>query len=116
MNSALAANGQVRVLVHEIAHSLGFGYRDYGRQQAEVQVDTVTHIVCGSVGLDVSGSSVPCVAGWGEDGELGSVRVYAETVDVLAHRIENSLHGVASDPREVRPSDGASGSEPPIAA
>jgi hypothetical protein len=36
---------------------------DYGRQRAEVLVDTVTHIVCGSVGLDVSGSSVPYVAG-----------------------------------------------------
>ena len=33
---------------------------------AEVLVDTVTFIVCGSVGLDVSGSSVPYVAGWGE--------------------------------------------------
>jgi len=50
LNSKLAANGQVRVLVHEIAHALGIGYRDYGRQRAEVLVDTVTYIVCGSVG------------------------------------------------------------------
>ena len=109
INQALSANAQVRVLVHESAHAVGVGYNEYGRRRAEVLVDTVTFVVCGSVGLDVSGSSVPYVAGWGEDGELGSVRVYAETVDVLAHRIENSLHGVASDPREVRPSDGASG-------
>jgi hypothetical protein len=69
VNGELAANAQVRVLVHEIAHALGVGYRDYGRRRAEVLVDTVTYIVCGSVGLDTSGSSVPYVAGWGEDGE-----------------------------------------------
>jgi len=46
-NSVLPANGQVRMVVHEVAHALGSGYRDYGRQQAEVPVDTVTYIVCG---------------------------------------------------------------------
>jgi hypothetical protein len=63
INDALPANAQVRVLVHEIAHALGMGYRDYGCRQAEVLVDTVTFIVCGSVGLDVSGSSVPYLEG-----------------------------------------------------
>ncbi len=28
------ANGQVRTLVHEIAHALGIGYAQYGREQA----------------------------------------------------------------------------------
>jgi antirestriction protein ArdC len=91
VNSAIAANARVRVLVHEIAHALGVGYRDYGRRRAEVLVDTVTYIVCGSVGLDVSGSSVPYVAGWGEDGELDAIRAYAETIDKIARRIEESL-------------------------
>jgi hypothetical protein len=54
VNERLPANAQVRVLVHEIAHALGIGYRDYGRRRAEVLVDTVTYIVCGSVGLDTS--------------------------------------------------------------
>jgi len=97
VNSALPANGQVRVLVHEIAHALGIGYRDHGREQAEVLVDTVTFIVCGSVGLDVSGSSVPYVAGWGEDGELDAVRTYAETIDTVARRIEESLHATLAE-------------------
>ncbi len=90
-NSLLPANGQVRVLVHEIAHALGIGYRDYGRRQAEVLVDTVTHIVCNSVGLDTSGSSIPYIAGWGEDGQLDAIRVYAETIDIVARRIEDAL-------------------------
>jgi hypothetical protein len=92
VNEAVSANAQVRVLVHEIAHALGVGYSEYGRRRAEVLVDTVTFVVCGSVGLDTSGSSVPYVAGWGETGELDAIRGYAETIDKIARHIEGSLH------------------------
>src|SRR5271156_4648754 len=90
INDELPANAQGRVLVHEIAHALGVGYSDYGRRRAEVLVDTVTFIVCGAVGLDTSGSSVPYVVGWGESGELDAIRGYAETIDRLARRIEDA--------------------------
>jgi hypothetical protein len=92
VNELLPANAQVRVLVHEIAHALGIGYRDYGRRRAEVLVDTVTYIVCGSAGLDTTGSSVPYIAGWGEKGELDAIRSYAQTIDTIARRIEDSLN------------------------
>ena len=82
---------QVRVLVHEIAHALGVGYKDFGRQRAEVLVDTVTYIVCSSVGLDTAESTVPYIAGWGESGELDAIRTYAETIDKIARRIEDAL-------------------------
>ncbi len=101
VNNEPPANARVRVLVHEIAHALGVGYRDYGRRRAEVLVDTVTYIVCGSVGLDTSGSSVPYVAGWGESGELEAIRSYAETIDGIARRIEESLAACASDAPEL---------------
>jgi hypothetical protein len=91
INASLPANAQVRILVHEIAHALGVGYSEFGRRQAEVLVDTVTFVVCGSVGLDVAGSSVPYVAGWGEGGDLDAIRTYAETIDKLARRIEDAL-------------------------
>ena len=91
ISQALSANARVRVLVHEIAHALGVGYSEYGRQRAEVLVDTVTFVVCGSVGLDTSRSSVPYVAGWGEAGELEAIRGFAETIDTLARRIEDAL-------------------------
>ncbi len=99
INDELPANAQVRVLVHEIAHALGVGYSDYGRRRAEVLVDTVTFIVCGAVGLDTAGSTVPYVAGWGESGELDAIRGYAETIDQIARRIEESLRDESEDPQ-----------------
>jgi len=65
-----------------------------------VLVDTVTFIVCGAVGLDTSGSSVPYVAGWGESGELDTIRGYAETIDEIARRIEDSLRHESQDPQQ----------------
>ena len=58
----------------------------------------MTFIVCGAVGLDISGSSVPYVAGWGESGELDAIRDYAETIDEIARRIESSLR--SEDPKQ----------------
>jgi hypothetical protein len=101
-NSALPANAQVRVLVHELAHALGLGYREHGRRRAEVLVDTVTYIVCRSLGLDTSGSSIPYIAGWGEDGALDAIRGYAETIDEIARRIEAGLRSESqSAPEDV---------------
>lgn len=95
INAAVSVNAQVRIAIHEIAHALGVSYQEHGRRRAEVLVDTVTFIVCGSVGLDTSGSSVPYIAGWGERGELDAIRGFAETIDALARRIEDAL--VAAD-------------------
>jgi hypothetical protein len=98
---AAPANRQVRTLVHELAHALGVGYDQYGREQAEVLVDCVTYIVCSSVGLDVGGESIPYIAGWGEDGALDAIREYAQTIDEIARRIENVLSD-SSDARNAR--------------
>lgn len=91
INEDLAPNAQLRVGVHELAHAQGVSYKDFGRRKAEVLVDTVTYIVCGSVGLDVSGDSIPYIAGWGEQGALNAIREYAETIDKIAKRIEEAL-------------------------
>lgn len=85
------ANGQVRTLVHELAHAHGVDYEQYTREQAEVLVDCVTYVVCSGVGLDVGGESIPYVAGWGEDGALDAINQYARTIDEIARRIETVL-------------------------
>ena len=91
VGSHLAANAQVRVLVHELAHALGIGYEEFGRERAEVLVDCATYLVLQTVGLDVSGESVPYVASWGEDGALEAVQAFAERIDEVARRIEDAL-------------------------
>jgi hypothetical protein len=92
------ANRQVRTLTHEIAHGHGLGYAELGRERCEVLVDCVTYCVLGAVSLDVSGESIPYVAGWGEDGALDAIREYALTIDTIARRIEDAL-----DVRSERP-------------
>lgn len=91
VDESVAANAQVRTLIHEIAHALGIDYERYSREQAEVIVDTVTFIVCAGVGLAVDGETLPYVAGWGESGALEAVTEYARTIDTLARRIEDAI-------------------------
>ena len=101
VNSQRPANARVRILVHEIAHAHPAGkldYQHFTRQQAEVLVDTVTYVVCGQVGLDVDGESVPYVASWGEHGALQAVHTFAETVDAVASAIEDAVARVDARP------------------
>ncbi|MDP8909605.1 MAG: hypothetical protein M3N47_10935 [Chloroflexota bacterium] len=35
-------------MIHETIHGLGVGYAEFGRERAEVIVDTATHLVCSS--------------------------------------------------------------------
>ena len=82
-----SANAVVRVLVHELAHALGVGYAEYGREVAEVIVETSTVIVCGSIGLDTSGESIPYIAGRGEQ-DLDAIKRHAAKVDEIARALE----------------------------
>jgi hypothetical protein len=83
-----SANARLRILIHETIHALGVGYAEYGRERAEVIVDTAAYVVAAGVGLDVGGESVPYVAGWGETGALEAVTAFASTIDELARRVE----------------------------
>jgi hypothetical protein len=94
------ANREVRTLVHELAHALGLGYAQYGRDRAEVLVDCVTYCVLGAVGLDVGGESIPYVAGWGEDGALDAIGEYAQTIDAIARQLEDAIGAGAPAPDE----------------
>lgn len=95
VSTRASVNGQVRTLVHELAHALGVHYEEYGRAAAEVIVETAAVIACGAIGLDTSGESIPYIAGWGEASDLKAIREYASKVDECAARIERAL-GVRS--------------------
>ncbi len=91
VDSVAPVNARLRTLIHETIHALGVGYAEYGRERAEVIVDTATWLAAASVGLDVSGESVAYVAGWGEDGALEAVTEFAKTIDGLARQVEDVL-------------------------
>jgi antirestriction factor ArdC-like protein/uncharacterized protein DUF6782 len=97
IDAEVPPNAQLRTLVHETAHALGVDYDRYSREQSEVLADTITFVVCSSVGLAVDGESIPYVAGWGQDGALDAVTEFATTIDALARQIENAL-GVSESP------------------
>ncbi|MBV9192900.1 MAG: hypothetical protein JO168_02065 [Solirubrobacterales bacterium] len=91
VDADVASNAQVRTLVHEITHALGVDCAKYSRAQAEVIVDTTTLIVLSGIGLDVSGETIPYVAGWGESGALEAVSEFAHLIDGLARRIADAI-------------------------
>jgi antirestriction protein ArdC len=93
-----APNARVRVLVHELAHALGVGYSEYGREDAEVLVETAAVIVCASLGLDTSGESIPYIASWGEANDVEAIGKYAATVDEIASELESAC-GLKDGPR-----------------
>ena len=99
VDADVPANSQVRTLVHEIPHALGVDYANYSRAQAEVIVDTTTLVVLSGVGLDVSGETIPYVAGWGERGALEAVTEFAQLIDGLARRVAHAIEDAGGDHR-----------------
>jgi len=95
-------NAQLRILIHESVHALGVDYKSYSRAQAEVIVDTTTLVILGAVGFDISGETVPYVAGWGENGALEAVTEFAQLIDTLATRVETAIttHQGSSEDRD----------------
>jgi len=87
-----SANGRVRTLIHELSHAVGVPtYKEHGRGDAEVIVETAAVIVCGAIGLDTSGESIPYIARWGEANDVEAIRRYAETVDTIARALESAV-------------------------
>lgn len=100
ISDALPPNAQVRTLVHELAHAHGITYKTYNRPQAEVLVDTVTHIVLSTTGLDTSGETIPYITGWGEEGALDAISKYAQTIDEVASTLETVIAANAAPPMQ----------------
>lgn len=86
-----SGNWQVHVLIHEIAHAYGIGKEGYGTHDAEVIVETVTHIVCAGIGLEATPCSAPYIAGWGEESRAAAITKFAGLVDETARKIEKAL-------------------------
>jgi hypothetical protein len=91
------ANATVRFLIHELSHALvdRLDSESCPYPREEVIVETATYIVCSAAGLDVSGSSIPYVASWGESGALEAVQQNAEAIDAIARKLEAVVDAAA---------------------
>jgi N-terminal domain of anti-restriction factor ArdC len=99
IDSGLPANGKVATLVHELAHAHGIDYKTFGRAEAELIVESVACIVCGSVGLDTTSESVPYLAGWTDEQGAERITLLAKTIDDIARPIEGRLEVAMLDER-----------------
>lgn len=91
VESRLPGNARVATLVHEMAHAHGVDYKAYSRPEAELVVESVACIVCGSMGLDTAGESVPYLVGWNDDQAVERIAELAGTIDGIASAIEAAL-------------------------
>jgi antirestriction protein ArdC len=97
LSQANSVNHQVKTLVHELSHVLLRGTVDLEEvsltySQDELVVESVALTVCGGLGLDTSGYSVPYIASWSEsDASLEIIEQCAGLIDRLAKRIEDAL-------------------------
>jgi antirestriction protein ArdC len=76
--------------------------------EEEVVVESAAFTVCGAVGLDTSGFSVPYLTGWSEHADgAEAIQRYAALIDRLAGRLEDAALGaevalgpIATQPRQ----------------
>ncbi|MGE0028020.1 MAG: ArdC-like ssDNA-binding domain-containing protein [Thermoleophilia bacterium] len=90
LSAGLAPNGQVAVLVHELAHVHGARYAEFGRAGAEVVAETAAFVALSAARLDTSGQAIPYVAGWA-DAAPKEISGYAEAVHRIARVLERGL-------------------------
>ena len=102
VDDSVSTDEQVRTLTHELAHALGVGYREFGRERAEVIVEAATTVALESLGFDTRGESLPYIAEWGHRENLASLREDLALIDELATRLEKAAGvGVQSEEREL---------------
>jgi hypothetical protein len=90
VSDRIAPNHQVKTLIHELAHALGISSDEFGRDEAEVIVESVAFTVCAGLGLDTSGYSACYVASWA-DGDPERIKAAGEAVNEVASKIEGAL-------------------------
>lgn len=90
LSGDLAPNGEVAVLVHELAHVHGARYAELGRAGAEVVAETAAFVALSAARLDTAGQAIPYVAGWA-DAAPKEVSEYAGAVHRIAAVLERGL-------------------------
>jgi len=91
VNAALSRNGQVAVLIHELAHAHVGPGAALASDVEEVVVEAVAYLGCAAAGLDTACDSVPYIVSHGDEDAIATLTDTAELIDTLARRIESAL-------------------------
>jgi hypothetical protein len=91
----MAVNAQVKTLIHELAHALLRAEPSADdplleHAAEELVVESVAYTVCGVLGLDSSGYSIPYLATWATHTDITILEQTAALIDRLARRIETA--------------------------
>jgi antirestriction protein ArdC len=94
----MAPNAHVKTLIHELAHALlraepSEDDPELARAEEELVVESVAYTVCGALGLDTAGYSIPFLASWAQEGDVETIERTAALIDRLARRIEDAAAG-----------------------
>ena len=103
-------NARAATLVHELAHALVRLDRrpedpSLGYAEEELVVESVAFTVCGGLGIDMTGASIPYFASWAEHAPLQTLGGTASLIDRLARRVEDAV--------DLAPPDAEAGETPP---
>jgi len=96
IDASLSANGKVKTRCHELAHALIRRERqdddpELDRASEELVVESVAFTCVGALGIKTDGYSVPYLASWAEQADLGVLEHTAALIDRLASRIEDAV-------------------------
>lgn len=91
VSDTLSSNGQVAVLIHELAHALVGRGTGMASDVEEVVVEAVAYLGCAAAGFDASCDSVPYIVSHGDEEAIATLTDAAELIDTLARRIEKAM-------------------------
>lgn len=104
LNEQRTANHQVKTLVHEVGHALIRQLNErceegrlFSYSEEELVVESVAYTVCGTLGLDTSGYSIPYLASWSEQAGLQTIQQAAKVIDEIAKRVEDKVTEARDD-------------------
>lgn len=90
LSDRLEVNGRVHCLVHELVHASGIGYKEFGRETAELIAETATAIVCAELGLDAIEESSFYLVSWAA-GDTEKALKHLQVADQIARKLERQL-------------------------
>jgi antirestriction protein ArdC len=91
-----SVNQQAKTLIHELSHMLLRIERqdddlELTYSEEELVVESIAFTVCGSLGVDTSGYSIPYLASWAQRASMETIERAAGMVDRVGKRIEEHV-------------------------